>query len=504
MDIPMINFLNRFQWAAIFGTKARRPPCELKSGAWTFPALWRAEGVTAGQPHCRDVGTQTMDENTINPPSDHEYDVEEPEEWIPTSPPKTGSDGRPEHDEIDQVADEQDVRDGFYVSMEEELSDDYTAGPARFVVATDGIKDCGALLMTHDLSGLVKQALHAERKYAKAEQLEIDSRVQLMNLESGVEREIRAHEYRLRQHKSDEVATDEPESSASSKELENLRLLLKDIEQRKRTATAQLNTQAMILRSCNKALMACLEDAFTCAEIAEPEPQEPEIYVEPLDVQQEYQAFCERLRGIEEGSPASSVVALNIRGETYAFLPEQVLTPEQQLEVELKDAYHSARDRLQTATCEFDQRETTRQHEQHSTDEDEHTFDLRWVQRISDLTRELIEAEEGLAAAKTAAKEAGLNITLEYQSSGFADTEGDGYRMSFDDELIGTAQVGKIAEWLSEIDEDMSSETPRTVDVDSWEAKDVEICDSVSLVAYGPHRRKIDGWQQDCRRCNEE
>ncbi|SMY23876.1 unnamed protein product [Zymoseptoria tritici ST99CH_1A5] len=505
MDSATMAFLSRFQWASIFGATSRQLPCIKSIEQESSSSFVEPDSKAARRQNYRDNSTQTCDESTPVFDNDGVDEAEHTSERSPDEDTDEVLDDRCRSENTFDDIDEQSLREERYVRIHDEVEEDYTAGPSRLVLATDGLKeDCPALLMTLELSACIQQTIYAEREFAKEKQLALDQHFQLENLEWKVRREIEAHEYRRRKTDSEDNTVETPVSTSSAKEVDNLHLMLENVKQRISTADVQRNTQAMILQECSEALNACLEESFIAAEIVHPAVLEPEIDVEPLDLQQEYQAFCEQLREMEEGSQASSVAALNVTGDTYLLVPPQVLTPEEQAQADLKSAFFDARERLQNASYDFDQRETARRDEQCRTDEDEETFDLRWLQHIRDLTREVIEAEEAFAAAKAAAKEAGLNLTLEYQSSGFADVEGDGDCMSFDDELIGTAHIAKIGDWLSGVDADMSSEIAGSAEVDDWEAKDVEICDSVSLVAYGPHRRKIDGWQQDCRRRNEE
>jgi hypothetical protein len=397
--------------------------------------------------------------------------------------------------------DEQTVRNEHYVAIPDESEYYYTAGPARFIVATDGVKECAALLMTPEMCLLAKKAINAEKEYTKAERMELDRRDQLMSLERRVKREIRAHEHRRRQLETSDASTPaEAIGSASDKELENLHLLLENIGQRIRTAASQLRTEAMTLRDCNQALIACLRDTFVVTGLVQPEEEESDTELEPLDIKEEFRKFCEQRREMEAGSQASSVAALNPTGETYLLVPKQILTAEEQTQQDLKNNFYTTLEQLENATREFDQRQTVRQQEQQTSDEDEQAFDLRWVQIISSLTRAVIDAEEAFAAARAAALEGGLNIRLDYQTSGFQDTGDDGYRISDENKLIQYAHTGRIDEWLSSVDHEQSSETDIAVDMDDWDVRSVEICDSGSAVAFGTQRTKIESWQRDCHK----
>jgi hypothetical protein len=499
MEFATMAFLNRFQWAIAFGARARQLAYESPTKTTTTSTAQQNESSITGQSCYQDQATQTSDAGTNDSPCAFCGQNEQPDEPPQDQLAEESSTGQiSDCGESDEAVDEQSVREDMYVRILDEAEDDYTAGPSRLVLAPDGIRDdCPALLVTLELSGLVQQAIYAERRYAQAERLELDQGFQLMNLESAVSREIRAHEYHLERDGSDESASSK-HSTAADKELENLRLMLENIEQRKRTAAAQLTTEAMYLHDCHKALAACLEESFTVAELVQPEEENEPGEVALLDLQEEYHAFCQQLREMEEGSQASSVAALDVKGNTYLLAPEQVFTPEEKLQAELKINLFAARKRLEDANHEFQKREVTRQLEQQTTDEDKQSFDVRWVQRISNITRELIDAEEALSTARAAALDGGLRLVTEYQTSGFGDEDDDGYRMSLENDWIVTAQSSNINEWVNQINEKTPSEVDSIPDTDEWDAKSVEGHDSGSVVDYGSDRKRIDAWQQDC------
>jgi hypothetical protein len=127
-------------------------------------------------------------------------------------------------------------------------------------------------------------------------------------------------------------------------------------------------------------------------------------------------------------------------------------------------------------------------------------FDLRWVQKIQELTREIIEAESALSAAKAAAVDGGIDVPMDDRASGFVDDVADGYRMSMEQAMIGSVPSPKIKDWISGIPEVASpSFNEHSNEADDWEAEDVEISDSVSMVAQDAgERRRIDKWRQVC------
>lgn len=82
----------------------------------------------------------------------------------------------PEPDEVDASAvdasdepltfeEAEAVRETTYIAFSIEAPEDYTSGPPRFVFASDGLQDCGALLMTFEFSQRVQTAIAKQRNF---------------------------------------------------------------------------------------------------------------------------------------------------------------------------------------------------------------------------------------------------------------------------------------------------------------------------------------------------
>lgn len=128
-------------------------------------------------------------------------------------------------------------------------------------------------------------------------------------------------------------------------------------------------------------------------------------------------------------------------------------------------------------------------------------FDLKLLLDKKRLTRNLVEAEEDLKLAKTKAIEEGVYLDDGERSSGFLDRESDGYAESRAGQPAGVLDPGEFMQWLGGITEDCGSrDGDSTPDVDEWDARSVEMWDSVSLVAKGSDRTRIDRWRLRGRR----
>ncbi|KXT09446.1 hypothetical protein AC579_5990 [Pseudocercospora musae] len=390
-------------------------------------------------------------------------------------------------------------RDETYIAFDNESEEDYTAGPVRFVNASDGVNKVAALLMTMNLSKKIQQAVQGQRSFNKAEQKAILKRRAPHNLNRELLSEIGSHRRRLQQKES---SAEEAEVAAMKKELERLQLMQENVQLRRQGSDAQLESQAMMLRRVQASVTTILEEVFEVSDLVQPQIAEPQALPEELDLQKEYQAFCKDLEnGNSYKDTEDSVAELQIFGQESLEIAKPALTPEQQgkCNASKAPAFYEAQDRLQNALTRFELRGSDRELDrQVATDESEEAFDLRWIQRYRELTHAVIEAEEGLAKAKAGATKAGFRIRLESQSSGFSDRDDDGYRESWVAEVLSSIPRDAINAWLAVLPEDADPERKGDLDADPWDARDIEICDSVSMVADGSRRRRIDRWQLAC------
>lgn len=128
-------------------------------------------------------------------------------------------------------------------------------------------------------------------------------------------------------------------------------------------------------------------------------------------------------------------------------------------------------------------------------------IDLKCLQEKRKVTREVIEAEEAYDRAEQDAENLGLGDSLadphacywgEIHNC-FSPPTVRGLSMSSSDR-------SRIEAWMASIPDSVAvglqrPEAVESAEVDEWEAKSVEISESVSLVAYDMYRKKIDTWQ---------
>lgn len=439
----------------------------------------------------------TVDASQTTRPSyrDQAVQTEEPNQAVEDD--NLFSEEEPAHSDLspDAETDEQAVRDQNYIAFEEVAEEDFTAGPARFINSSDGVKECVALLATSDLTAKIQNAIEARRNYEREEQIANDQQTALMNLQSNIECEISGHECRISE--LTESGGDDEAVQTLQQELGNLRLMLEEVQGRCNDVEAQMMTQTLILRNNQTSALQILEEAFIASSLAEPpadEPDRPEQH--PLNLQDEYQAFCQRQQQETEDVEPQNIAPLEVTPDEYFQSNNDHLSPEELLSYEITDGYHAARNQLNDTQARFDRREHDREMERRTTGDTE-DFDIRWVHRFRELTTELIEAEAAFTAAKAAALEARVDLKDEDQGSMFLDHEDDGYNLSHENDCAASVDSQRIQQWRESIPGDAypgdaGPDDTASVEVDEWDFRELNWSDSASCVDFGPFRSKID------------
>jgi hypothetical protein len=296
-------------------------------------------------------------------------------------------------------------------------------------------------------------------------------------------------------------------------QLEILELLLDDVKSRRQTVHVNLETQGEELRDVQAAANALIEEAYICARLMEEDREESNSIPQDLDLETEYASFLERLKSAND--TGMMVVAPPL--DTSRDYDDDVRAPseEEQARQEIINTLWISKETLDQARRDFEEREVLRARElqnnmaaadsgEHTTDATPEDFDVRWVLRYGELTRDLINAEAAYADVKRAAFEAGVPLPFEDNETvcEAMDDEGLGYTISKEQELVASVPSPIVRRWLDKVPEgEVSSPSfgdAARSDSDEWEAEEVGISDSVSLVAEGRERTRIDRWRKAC------
>lgn len=408
----------------------------------------------------------------------------------------------------EEPADDDARREAIYSVFDGEDENDYTVGPLRIVEASDGAKaDCGALLLNLDLSQKIKLAIEAENELSEANLRARAQDQECTDFEQELKSRIEGHEYGLALAEQEAEQNDEKmaEVQALNAELEKLNLLLEESVAEREEIHANINDKVERYLMTHAEVNAYLREAFIVANLLPPAMQLEKPQPVPRDVEEEYKKLCERM----EMEPADNDDYM-LQSFDDHFKPKP-LSDEEQKDKYLQDAYDEAKCSLRDAQTQFDRRELFRENDRRQNEwtlQQSHgaegmpweEFDVLWVQKISEFTRELIDAEAAFAAARKAATEAGVVIEDADQSSEFGDEDGV-YPPSVDEQLIAFVPRDRVEAWLADIPSPAGDfeAALSDVDVDEWNAEEVGVGDSYSTVAQPEGKRKIRKWQEACR-----
>jgi hypothetical protein len=308
------------------------------------------------------------------------------------------------------------------------------------------------MLMTFELSGSIKQCLKAHHDFARRKAKSGKQLDAAMAHKGKIQSQISSRNTQL----AILARTGNPPSEKEEElkgELEILENMLQGAKNRRQGIHANIQWRGEMLRRVQEQMNAHIEEAFICARLVDPEEEEPPMSpIKEYDIQKEYQDY--RLRILLGDVDEEMEEAVPLQTEK-PHLQAEPLTAEQQRILDLRNAYARAEQHLEGAQAASNNRESKRAMEWQSNfeaaqrgevalDATPADFDLRGVLRTQQLTRDVIEAENALTEAKAALLKAGVSIDRYDQASGFADDAADGYRISFEQDMVESVPQGRI------------------------------------------------------------
>ena len=178
----------------------------------------------------------------------------------------------------------------------------------------------------------------------------------------------------------------------------------------------------------------------------------------------------------------------------HALLNAQDASVERAQEKEIH--LQNARDKMENWNDYYDTQyqEYCRWKEEENMETTKSEFDVILLREEQAATRAFIQAEQEFVEAKEHARELGVTYDPFDQESGFFDHVDDGYRESLEAAFAGHVDRGRIERWMDEENKSKGHST----ECDDWDSKSVEMCDSISVVAEGKERNRIDHWRAEC------
>lgn len=385
----------------------------------------------------------------------------------------------------------------FDAVFEQEEETDYTPGPAKMVMVNEEQenKQSVALLLSYDLSRKMQQALMGRRD------------LQTLDLELGVQRDqIEAREHELMAYmvetdnKLDQLKMKYGNSGENApieqqQEMQELRDVIANAEKETaelKSAEEQITQHWYAAQGEQQILQdefgVILDDVFVKCELL-PQTDAPVAPSFEQAPQFQYTPLHPDLEGSDyKDDPANDANGAVVQTAEMAEA-SRVLAQSQRALLE-------AQWEFETHQNDYDgslQRHLDAQVNRPIADSKvEH--DLLYLQRGRTATRRVLDAEEAVQIAKAAAKSVGVPHDG-FQGSHFADCPDDGYRDSQELETAGRVDRTRIQAWIDSAEAGRMG-SPSLHDMEEWSVDFEKPFDSISVIAEGRDRQKIDQWRQ--------
>lgn len=379
----------------------------------------------------------------------------------------------------------------------------FTEGPSRFVLAKDGSRECIALLMNEGFIAKLQDLFNENRdlrlldgplRRAKQETSEIERSIQ------------RAQEY-LETAGSNEIA-DECRRTIEKLGPE----LLKTRQWRDELEHECESIKGNHELSTNHTQWV-LETAMLEANLHGPEKPLPAILVRQDEIgptEYETEAVEDKIEASEHTSspPASPM------GSVAPDQSELLVSHEKSERQAAWDHFAQREEALDVVQAKFDKQRQNYQDnltkylqktENGATSMSRSAFDRRSVQYGQQLTRALIDAEEAFEEAREQALALGA-ISSDYGHEFYYGAE---YEESWPENKIAEYNASHdwsfIEGWMDDTPTDFTNQADNvdSVDVDEWDAEEVDVNDSISMIDCEEYRQDIDRYRRICARLED-
>ena len=380
------------------------------------------------------------------------------------------------------------------------LQPQFTEGPSRFVLAKDGSKECVALLVNENFLAKLQDLFNENRDLRLLNGPLHNARKDT----SDIERSMQRAQERLETAEGDE-RTEECRKTLeqSGRELLQLRKWRDELE--KEHESVKGNHEL----STNHTQWA-LETAMREANLLGPEKPLPAILVRPRQAEStEHEAELSKdeieisTHTMSPQSPVASVVS------GHSELP---VSPEDLERQAAWDDFVQREQALDAVQAKFDNQKQNYQDilakyqqkfETGATSMSRGAFDGRSVQYGQQLTRALIDAEGAFEEARERAHELGA-IASDYGQEFYYGAE---YEESWPENKVAeynaSCDWGFIENWMSNIPDSTSQADVESVEIDDWDAKEVDVNDSISNIDCEDYRQDIERYRRICARLED-
>ena len=349
----------------------------------------------------------------------------------------------------------------------------FTEGPSRIVMASDGTKDCMALLLTERMVREFNSISEETRKIEKAEKELAEARFKASMAE------LQAKELDAKAAK-----TEDPD-------------LINDISE-KIEAQRQIFTENNALRESLRELLVARNGNLQYRQ---------DVFQNIFRRALQDSDLLNLLEVKAESLHPSGAAGDSRESITVSETDESIVSMEELLRRNAYDDLEFTRQNLASRQNAFDNRHVKyaralddfqEARADGTTSCTQTEFDCLAVGGTRKLTRALIDAEADYERAAERAKALGVLYNADDQESNFISDISDGYHVSEEASMRAAVNRTFIQYWNDTIVGSGPEELDEPPEPDDWDAETVGISDSVSVVDHSRNRKRIDRWREMC------
>ena len=368
----------------------------------------------------------------------------------------------------------------------------FTSGASRFVLAKEGSEECVALLVNETFLDKLRDLFQQNRDVDALDGPLCHAEMDVKNIECSVQRA----------QCSLEAAETQEEAQGYRDLIEKKTSELVKIRHRRDQLEKERSLVKGSLEFSRNHTQWVLETAMREADLLGPEKPLPGILLRHRETE-----FTEEVEVPEHVMPTQ------IPAESVATDHEDVEASEE--EVQRQEAYDDFMDRsqlLDTVQADFDDRQQTYREnlaqylqkvEAGTSKMSRSEFDRRSLQYGQQITRALIDAEEAFEQARELALDLGA-IGSDYGHEFYYGAE---YEESWPENQIAEYNASQdwsfIENWMDNIPDSTSQADLDSVEIDDWDAEEVEVNDSISMIDCEDYRQGIDRYRRICARLED-
>ena len=379
----------------------------------------------------------------------------------------------------------------------------FTEGPARFIVVNDGSKDCLALLVTERFIAkscdLYEDSHHLLGKQGPLQQVRRDAR----NAEVSMSLVRESLEVAESQEQADELGEI---AQKRESELSEARRRKNEIEEgaqllENKIAASRAYTQWVMETAMGQARLLEPHRPLTPFTAADAEDDE-NLNESHSQTQSEYEV---QNAAQDAGVPKQQALVSGNHAEVLTS-SDEVAADDDSIRQAAWEDYNEKLETFHKVQAIFDDQQQAYETNLAKFQDGVKTgiynmsrseFDRNRVRHGQKVTRALIDAEEAFDAAKAYAKAVGATGSDFEQTSYF-----DHYEESMPENQMASYNASKdfsdIYNWMANVPEVGDPNDFEPVEIDDWDAKEVDHTDSISQIDFEEYRKPIDQWQYEC------